>query len=392
MTIDSINREITESDYGFDGEKQMKKVKSVLSLTVLIMVISTICPAADSQKKAEPNWPTAQELLKKYTQTQDSIRAVIVKVETTDEATFTDPSGRQTYRKEYNTIDMKYDGFRLSRRSSEWGTNVNPLSPSNRDLKKENAFYRSDLWDGNDFYLYGRASEKYISNKYPATLSIAYGQKPVDNVTKQYLIGPHTTGWMGDERIDSLLSKTKNIKNISVRKMPERIGGSDCYVIDAQTIYGKIILWLDPEHGYNIAQVEGHKSGGDFGVSEKQIMQQGDSSSLYIKNVRFEKINNIWVPVEWDFSNSANYAIKILPTGRQISKGNKHFKITEIKINPEKEAFGPFVPDDVLDGSIVHVADSPKGNLTMGYWWRKGTVVDKSGKVIMDFTSKKQEK
>ena len=211
---------------------------------------------------------------------------------------------------------------------SEWGTNVDL---SGHELKKENAFYHSELWDGNNFYGYGRTSRNYKPNNYPGTLSIGYGDKPDDKVIKQHLIGPHTTGYIGTpyERIDSRLSKTKNIKNISVRKTPERIGGSDCYVIDTQTSFGKFTLWLDPGHGYNIAQAEIHSSGGDFGVSEQQILLQGDSSSVYIKNTRFEKNNNTWVPVEWDLSTSANIATIISPKVRMIGKSNKHYKITE---------------------------------------------------------------
>ena len=92
----------------------MKTVKSILTLIILISVISTICPAAGSQKKDEPNRPSAQELLKKYTETQESVKSVINKVQTIYEATFTDPSGRPAYRKEFNAIDTKWDGFRLS--------------------------------------------------------------------------------------------------------------------------------------------------------------------------------------------------------------------------------------------------------------------------------------
>ena len=63
-----------------------------------------------------------------------------------------------------------------------------------------------------------------------------------------------------------------------------------------------------------------------------------------------------------------------------------------MKINPDKEAFGPFVPDDVLNGSMVMISYGPKKNITKGIGWRDGKVMDTSGKVVEDFTVKKQEK
>jgi len=68
--------------------------------------------------------------------------------------------------------------------------------------------------------------------------------------------------WMaflgGDlEPLDVILKKSSNIELFPDM---EKVNGFDYYVIEAVTPHGKYKLWIDPEHGYNVAKAETHKA------------------------------------------------------------------------------------------------------------------------------------
>lgn len=103
-----------------------------------------------------------------------------------------------------------------------------------------------------------------------------------------------------------------------------------------------------------------------------------------LKIIRFEKFNNIWVPVERDLSLSG--------IGRfGPHKQNYHIKQTDIVLNPDGNTFGLFVPDDILDGSKVAIIYSPKDYIKKPLRWQGGKVIDLSGMAVADFTVIKQE-
>lgn len=349
-------------------------MKRALWVTIVLMTASTASFAVSKSQKEEPNQPSAQELLKKYAQTQDSIRSFILKEESVSEADGTYFNGKPIYMKNFDSIETRFDGSRFSRRAYSWGTNILKEGV----IKKEDAYYRSSLYDGKDFYNYSRSSPNMKTNGYPGILDIVVDKKVDEKVIHEFVPGITSNGYMGNnnERVDSFLSKEKKV---AVREKQERIGGSDCFVIDAQTSYGKYIIWIDPTHGYNIAQSEIQRKEGDVDGTGHYRLAKGMWERTYLYNVRFEKINNIWVPVENDSTSSGNMP----PTGP--GKVVSHYKIAEMKINPSSEALGLFKPDDVLDGSSVRFMNA----LNMkGIRWMGGKAIDRSGKVIKDLTEK----
>lgn len=86
----------------------MKKIKSLLTLTIFFSVISTICPAAGGQKKIESNWPTAQELLDKCSQSHQDM-SFIVKMQVTSKFRYDEMNwgGIQNHK-----FEERYDGNR----------------------------------------------------------------------------------------------------------------------------------------------------------------------------------------------------------------------------------------------------------------------------------------
>ena len=57
---------------------------------------------------------------------------------------------------------------------------------------------------------------------------------------------------------------------------------------------GKYTFWIDPAHGYNIAKGTTVQREGDIIAGHKL---QGERKSSY-EVVRFEKIGDVWLPME----------------------------------------------------------------------------------------------
>jgi hypothetical protein len=146
-----------------------------------------------------------------------------------------------------------------------------------------------------------------------------------------------------EERVDRVLRQAPSIR---LRDRLERVGRSRCYVIEALTERGRYTLWIDPEHGYNIAKAEVFRNARQcdvvFGEHWKGKMKMAYAS---LSNVRFKKIQDVWVLMEADCKTDGE--------GINGKGWNKlHYKRTEVVLNPDHEALGSFVPD-VEDGQEV---------------------------------------
>ena len=125
----------------------------------------------------------------------------------------------------------------------------------------ENAIFNNYVWDGEKCYEYsrfsqgaGRAFITHDDRSKQHHMAVAYQGAPLRGV----LYGD-------DLRVNEILQKAETLK---VRSEREEINGSLCYVIDAETQHGRYAVWLDPEHGYNVARAEVTKEGADIAWSK----------------------------------------------------------------------------------------------------------------------------
>jgi hypothetical protein len=167
------------------------------------------------------------------------------------------------------------------------------------------------------------------------------------------------------DRVDSILRKADNI---SLQQKTEQVGGSQCYVIEAVTKRGKHKVWIDPEHGYNIAKIEVQKKRGDL-IRYSWPVRTDMSFSL--RNVRFAKIDGVWVPMEADMQQDENNRT------RRTGTIKWHHKRTQMTVNPDHNALGSFVHGDIPDGTKVSIAGS-HGK----YIWQNGGPVAEVNKDV----------
>ena len=319
--------------------------------------------------------PNALELLERYAETQDKCRSFIIKSEDFILVNGRAYGGRMvaSNEKTYLLDEIRFDGEKFNRRTKRWSDCDRVTGP----ISKEPPHYQSTLWDGKTFSRYGKNPKSGHRR--------LYIEKTPDKIDiKMAMIisasgSPCLMGYFyGDnDRIDSVIRKAYTV---SLREKQEKIADSSCFVIDAVTLDGKYTLWIDPNHGYNIAKaIVRKKNTTAYGIKQSKV----ESALNSCENIRFEKIDNVWVPIEADIVMNIQW-----PKG-EYSKSKIHHKRTEAVLNPDHEALGSFVLDDVENDTEVLIID----NSTISkFTWSDGQVVDEKGNVIMDCRPKKQRK
>ncbi len=315
--------------------------------------------------------PTAFELLDKFAETQDKLQSLIIKYETSTYGASSSVFGQLPRIPKGGTgsfNEIRFDDKRVYWHTCMWGHVGMRAEPIPRD--KPLHLFR--LWDGEVFFSYGVSEDKdkYASSPF-GTVKINHYKNNVEKGQNIYKINTRLPlqGYCYEdkERVDVML---RQADNLSVRNKLERIGESDCYVIDAKGKHGTYRVWIDPAHGYNIAQTEVRRTTGDL----RRGNPMGGKAKLFysLKNIRFQKINNVWIPMEADRKINQTYG------GGRFWNISGHIKRTEVIINPDHDSLGSFVPDDIMNGAKVYIRGVPR----IKYTWQDGKVVDKDGREV----------
>jgi len=345
------------------------------------MIIPIVCFIPLQAIAAEQ--PSVSELLEKYAETQDKLQECFIiksKVSSTYSGVVFGGALKADKLKTYSVSELRYDGSRISMRSYEWGQ----IEARKKEfIPRDKASYYSNLWDGQMYFNY----QRHPAEGYPIGTVTIY-QKPSERQIEELInynyCGHEIFGFLyGEyERVDKVLRKTANI---SVRDKLEQIGSSNCYVIDAMTQGGKYTLWIDPQHGCNIAKaiVRWGENVPPCGQAHWRVKNALNS----LENVSFGKIKNLWVPVEVDIGLERTWH------NGEWTKQSWHHKITEVDLDIDLQALGSFVPDDIKNGAETRIVTAD-GTLHYKekYIWQDGQVVDDKGNVILDCRSKEQTK
>jgi len=321
-------------------------VKKVLLLLLICVGLVPVWAAKFERAKAKQPHPTAFELMDKYAETQDKLKSFIIKSESSMEA---DNSFRIGIGKSGRLCEVRYDGNRAEGNRVRlcehlWGQVGKKFVP------KDEPIYRSWLWDGVNYMRYtGTSKEKAKdANHFGKVHPYMSGAGEIKNgklTSRMY--GTALLGFFSgsEERADIVL---RQARSISVRDNTEKINAVECYVIEADTPGGQYKVWIDPNHGYNIAKAQVELSEGKNHLFYgKPFKKAGKKLSFSLQTVRFEKIDEIWVPVE---ANTQSH--RIYNKG-DFSKARTHTKLTEVILNPDHNMLGSFVPDDIPDGAKV---------------------------------------
>ena len=316
----------------------------------------------DENSNVEKDGPTARELLRKFSETFSRLQSFIIKSESSNTIESSFSNGKKE--KSYYSSELRFDGDRVSFRNTLWGG----FGMGTKLIPKEEARYQSFSWYGKEYYQYSTAPTS--TTRPQGILKIHRTRKYAEELISRGCLFGILFGYSSgdDKRLDSVLREADAIE---VERELAMIADSLCYVINATTPYGKYKVWLDPEHGYNIARMEVRKDTGDLMFGN--IMSKKAKYSGFLEKVHFEKIDEVWVPME------ATIVTDRIRTNGDFFKAVSHHKRTEIIINPDFESLNCFVPDDIENGAeVITWFDDYKYK----YKWQDGKLVDSSGSVV----------
>jgi hypothetical protein len=363
-------------------EIAMWNAKRALPIVMVFCVIpGSVYSRGIAGGKAKPTKPTAFELLDRYAETQGKLKSFILRYEDQYQAdnkiSFIPGREKRRLRKGGYIGELRSDGKRHYLLQKNWEESRQHLPTSKTSAVSDPRFV-SNLWDGEQRYQYLRSNVHATNDKLFLNLKgheNARGDDIITTSRSRVLFGifedTYNLAPYGYNRVDSEL---KNANRVSVRSKMEDVGGSKCYIIEAQTKYSTYKLWIDPEHGYHISKAEINRGGPgiEWGKHEEIGL------FTYLKNVRFKQVNDVWIPIEADYG----FDRKLIKSG--FEKEDHHHKITKFTLDPDHDAMRSFTPDEIRNGTGVLVI----GTKGVSYSWQDGKVVDKSGQVVFDSKSK----
>ena len=376
----------------------MQKTKKTILIAIMIcLVIVSVCSAgSDVMEKyrmrkasgaignAIQGWPSVEDLLDRYTRALDSTASFIEHYERTGKNRDNFPPNHPFY--------SVYGGKKSRHKSSERGTY--------KFKENEGYYHREYAWGYFNQNWKNVPEDKPVLRVWIHTMDIQYfhqvnnhlhqtGSATWSDMTKKTAtIAPpsatvgiaHLLGYIdSDERLDALLRKADSI---SLRKRTARVGGSDCFVLQAHTKYGQYTVWLDPNHGYHPAKVRHEAKAGEY--LHHHIIPAGSIGTGYLDVLKFKKVDGIWVPVE----ARAGYH-RTMGAPKYYMGEDKHYKRTKIVLNPDHDKLGSFADpifenptndSELVNGTVVELWLSP--NKSSKYTWQDGKLVDADGKKV----------
>jgi RNA polymerase sigma factor (sigma-70 family) len=341
---------------GVIHEMKMLLIKKTAAGAAGLMLLGgglAVGARALEEKPAPPPGTTAAEVLKRLGEAHDKTGSFVAKIEHVVEGLVPRGVKPRTTISDLR-VDMKTGRF--ARRM--------PFQ-----VEGEEPTYTSHLFDGTQYFTYTLAP----GNKNPR-LSLerrgAEMKKRAAAELREHHPGGPSMGYFrfDPDRADKLLLRAKSL---TLRPAMERIGKSDCFVLEGKTSGGAYTLWIDPQHGYNLARGEMLKGKGD--VVNGRALTAGMRVREVVENTRFEQLGGVWTPMEG--THELEEIFPESPVHPMHSKG-RH-KVLSIQLSPDFDALGAFKPDDIRDGTRVYLItpdrnffpiDSKEGKFT----WRDG--------------------
>jgi len=295
--------------------------------------------------------PSVSELLDRYAESQEKLSSFIAETQCS-ECLKIKNEDTPVYYRQFAKVYIDGEKYHFKKRWSKF-TSKDATKP----VKEEKIYH--NLWDGNRNMMYKVGSHADIDRNEESAKSLL-------DVT---IVGvPFLVRTSAFERLDIVL---RQAKTISVRDELEQVGSENCYVIDAKTASGAYTVWIDPQHDYHIAQAEIRVGPGE--KYRSRMLSDGEKCLFSIRNIRFEKIDGIWIPIETD-----THYENVSPNPEFCWTNDTNNKMTKITLNPDHEALGSFVPD-IENGITVIDRD-----YDIKYTWQDGKLIPDVDEVVIE--------
>jgi len=310
--------------------------------------------------------PDAREVLRRFTKARKNLSSYIVKghLKSTYRYTGFDGTGVS-----HTKFECRYDGNRVKNIAYCWGD----VGIRGRGTKEEDALYVSTLWDGETAYSFTK-SHRGTNVKMSDKDSPGDYSKRAPESFKGSSFGIVMGYHRGDKVPIGELFLGSSVK-LQLRDKRSNVRGVHCYVLEADVPkYGKYTVWIDPVHDYHIARIRCQRGPGDRMGSEGNllILKEGAIRKDSYEVLEFEKKRGAWFPKICKWKTYYTF-----PGHKSI--GERELTFSEISLDPDHDALGSFLPDDIPNGSVVRLLSLPH---SMKFVWQDGKVVDKDGREV----------
>ncbi len=143
----------------------------------------------------------------------------------------------------------------------------------------------------------------------------------------------------------SVSEALRQAKDVRVQPAMETINGHRCYVVEAietrRSVPGvrkglDVRLWVDPERDYRILRLDRYKS--------KPGPRRWKELRRRVDNIRLQRIDGVWIPVEGEFHN---FSVRELPIPGMTKEEYKRMSVEEARQKLKYET-KPLVPMRVI--------------------------------------------
>jgi hypothetical protein len=207
------------------------------------------------------------------------------------------------------------------------------------------------------------------------------GDKLIDGIT----VGAHNKTFF------EVMSESHSLR---LKDKMQTVDGHETYVLEADTKYGKHILWIDPEYGFNARRMAIHKVTGDYNFDTELGDQPRPlppnvspavpwcatvKNDLIVDNINIEKIDGRYVPISAKIRDYEKFE------DGQFTEVISNYKRRDIDFNPDFDAMVKNFLAEIPDETTVYVYQEQSSTAT--YKWQNGEVVNFQGRKV-DYTPK----
>lgn len=311
--------------------------------------------------------PTVRELLDIYREKMDRMKSYIYETETVYTGKVIMLPGGRRIRNEGiapRTEEIRTDGERFY---------IHEGDPTGLGDSKEVAIPNASrsrvwLWDGEYYYLGGQSAEQYVRKFAQKHISEQmreqYIKRAMGNVTIWVDVEEPDTARMIAKRRPNLPDYSRayyllnHARKVRVSDRTETINGSKCYVVEMEMGQLESKLWIDPAHGYLIAQ---------------RIDRSRYGKYYEIVDVAFKRFDGIWFVAQKDY--------QYFDSGGRWSEDRSRYRLTRFVLNPDHDGLKSF-EKNIAEGADVRLFGADGISQRQHFTWQGGKVVDAEGNQI----------
>jgi hypothetical protein len=167
------------------------------------------------------------------------------------------------------------------------------------------------------------------------------------------------------------------LKASALSARQERLSGRDLWVLEGTSTWGRLALWLDPNHGYLPRRIEQHKRGQDWVEPGKSVFSLPPGDGIYNPAATYDRISQRMdaTAIEHVGNSDIVVAFAIMEETRfsngQSVTSNSSFRFSDINLRPDFSGADPFkIGTPVPNGTPVQVNDRPG----IKFEWRDGEI------------------